>query len=206
MLRMGLRHRLQRFARLAPGVLCAALLLAACAGLDKPNPAPLAANPASVAVRMLWSQPKGVDDAPLDIKADGENALLVSAEGVAFKQAAYDRAFQVLDERAAQFAIDLLGVIEEKTKGNLNAEEDAELKEVLAFLRARFVQIAKLVAAQMQREMIGGADPLGSMGAAGLGAAGMGAPADGIAGTIGRGGVSSGGGKPASPSGLIIPD
>jgi len=35
-------------------------------------------------------------------------ALLVSAEGVAFKQAAYDRAFQVLDERAAQFAIDLL--------------------------------------------------------------------------------------------------
>ena len=112
----------------------------------------------------------------------------------------------VIDVVGAQFAIDLLGVIEEKTKGNLNAEEDAELKEVLAFLRARFVQIAKLVAAQMQREMTGGADPLGSMGAAGLGAAGMGAPADGIAGTIGRGGVSSGGGKPASPSGLIIPD
>lgn len=35
-------------------------------------------------------------------------ALLVSAEGVAFEKAAHDRAFQLLDERAAQFAIDLL--------------------------------------------------------------------------------------------------
>ncbi len=35
-------------------------------------------------------------------------ALLVVAEGVAFEQDAYVRAFQLLDERAAQFAIDLL--------------------------------------------------------------------------------------------------
>lgn len=82
MLRMGLRHRLQRFARLAPGVVGAALLLAACAGPEKPNPAPLAANPASFAVRLLWSQPKGMGDEPLDIKADGENALLATKAGL----------------------------------------------------------------------------------------------------------------------------
>ena len=46
----------------------------------------------------------------------------------------------VIDVAGAQFAIDLLGVIEEKTKGNLTPEESEELKEVLAHLRARFVQ------------------------------------------------------------------
>ncbi|MGB8854253.1 MAG: formylglycine-generating enzyme family protein [Pirellulales bacterium] len=35
-------------------------------------------------------------------------ALLVSAESVAFEQAAHDRVFQLLNERAAQFAINLL--------------------------------------------------------------------------------------------------
>ena len=65
----------------------------------------------------------------------------------------------VIDIQGAQFAIDLLGVIEEKTRGNLTADEASELTEILAQLRARFVQIAKLVAAQMQREMAGGGMP-----------------------------------------------
>jgi hypothetical protein len=103
----------------------------------------------------------------------------------------------VIDVVGAQFAIDLLGVIEEKTKGNLTEDEAAELKEVLAQLRARFVQIAKLVAAQMQREMAAGAG-----GAPGVG----GGP--GVVGSIGMGAPGSTGPTAGSTtkSGLIIPD
>jgi hypothetical protein len=54
----------------------------------------------------------------------------------------------VIDLEGAKFAIDLLGMLEEKTKGNLAAEEASELQQVLAELRARFVQIAQLVARQ----------------------------------------------------------
>ncbi|MFM1823582.1 MAG: hypothetical protein RI967_1848 [Planctomycetota bacterium] len=91
----------------------------------------------------------------------------------------------VIDLAGAQFAIDLLGVLEEKTKGNLTDEESTELAEILPQLRARFVQIAKLVAAQMQREAAGGGDPFGG---------------GDVAGSIGLGGST------AKPSGLIIPD
>jgi hypothetical protein len=90
----------------------------------------------------------------------------------------------VIDVVGAQFAIDLLGVLEEKTKGNLTDEEAKELKDVLAHLRARFVQVAKLVAMQMQREMAAGAE-------------------GGVAGSIGRGGTATPGPK---PGGLIMPD
>ncbi|MCE2884471.1 MAG: DUF1844 domain-containing protein [Planctomycetaceae bacterium] len=103
----------------------------------------------------------------------------------------------VIDVVGAQFAIDLLGVIEEKTKGNLTEDEAAELKEVLAQLRARFVQIAKLVAAQMQREMAAGAGGVpGAGGGPGVvGSIGMGAP--------GPTGPAAGS---TTKSGLIIPD
>jgi hypothetical protein len=93
----------------------------------------------------------------------------------------------MIDLAGAQFAIDLLGVLEEKTKGNLTPEETAELGEILSHLRARFVQVAQLVAQQMQREATGGLDASGVAGSIGLGAA----PA-----------------KPGSggASGLIMPD
>ncbi|MFM7051129.1 MAG: DUF1844 domain-containing protein [Planctomycetota bacterium] len=105
----------------------------------------------------------------------------------------------VIDLAGAQFAIDLLGVIEEKTKGNLTADESAELTEIVQHLRARFVQIAQMVAAQMARE--------GGMGAA-MGAATSGA---GPIGSIGPEGSTHGtqGSAPkgsAKKSGLIIPD
>lgn len=90
----------------------------------------------------------------------------------------------MIDLMGSRFAIDLLGVLEEKTKGNLTPEESEELKEVLAHLRARFVQIARMVAAQMQRDGGAAADPLG-----------------GVAGSIGPRGS-----KPAAASGLIMPD
>ena len=57
----------------------------------------------------------------------------------------------VVDLPASRFAIDLLGVLEEKTKGNLGAEEANELKEVLAELRARFVHFARMMAEQQAR-------------------------------------------------------
>jgi hypothetical protein len=54
----------------------------------------------------------------------------------------------VVDLEGARFSIDLLDVLEQKTKGNLTPEEAAELKQVLAELRARYVQFAQLVARQ----------------------------------------------------------
>ena len=54
----------------------------------------------------------------------------------------------VVDLPGARFAIDLLAVVEEKTKGNLSEQESAELKQALSELRARFVQISEAVASQ----------------------------------------------------------
>ena len=55
----------------------------------------------------------------------------------------------MVDLMGSRFAIDLIGVLEEKTKGNLTDEEAKDLKDVLAELRSRFVQIAQAVAARM---------------------------------------------------------
>ncbi|MSR43857.1 MAG: DUF1844 domain-containing protein [Phycisphaerales bacterium] len=57
----------------------------------------------------------------------------------------------VVDLPGAQFAIDLLGVLVEKTKGNLSDEENKELTAILAELRSRFVQLTQMVAAQTAR-------------------------------------------------------
>lgn len=54
----------------------------------------------------------------------------------------------MIDLEGAQFSIDLLSVLDEKTKGNLEKEEGEELTQVLQELRARFVQISQLVAQQ----------------------------------------------------------
>ncbi|MHC4415502.1 MAG: DUF1844 domain-containing protein [Planctomycetota bacterium] len=54
----------------------------------------------------------------------------------------------VVDLPGARFSIDLLGVLEEKTKGNLGDDESKELHQILTELRGRFVQISQLVARQ----------------------------------------------------------
>jgi len=54
----------------------------------------------------------------------------------------------VVDLDGSRFSIDLLGVLEEKTKGNLSEEEAGELTHLLAELRARYVQVSRLVAEQ----------------------------------------------------------
>ena len=47
------------------------------------------------------------------------------------------------DLEMAKFNIDLLGMLEEKTKGNLTEQEDKLLKETLSQLRMAFVQLSK---------------------------------------------------------------
>ena len=54
----------------------------------------------------------------------------------------------VVDLLGSKFAIDLLGVLEEKTKGNTSEEEAKELSQVLAELRMRFVQVSDAVVKQ----------------------------------------------------------
>jgi hypothetical protein len=61
----------------------------------------------------------------------------------------------VIDLVTSRFSIDLLGVLEEKTKGNISEEEAKELTQTLAELRARFVQISNLVAQQSVAETQG---------------------------------------------------
>lgn len=72
----------------------------------------------------------------------------------------------VIDLEGARFSIDLIDVLEEKTKGNLTKEEADELKQLLAELRSRFVQISQLVAEQQAQQAAGqsvgaGAGPAG---------------------------------------------
>ena len=51
-----------------------------------------------------------------------------------------------VDLEGAKFYIDLLAVIEEKTAGNITAEEAQEVKLLLHELRGRFVEVTGLVA------------------------------------------------------------
>ena len=65
----------------------------------------------------------------------------------------------MVDLDGSKFAIDLLEMLQGKTEGNLTEEESAEIKQLITELQSRFVQIAQLVAAQMQE---GGTVPEGS--------------------------------------------
>jgi len=65
----------------------------------------------------------------------------------------------MVDLEGSKFAIDLLEMLQGKTEGNLTEEESAEIKQLITELQSRFVQIAQLVAAQMQE---GGTAPEGS--------------------------------------------
>ena len=54
----------------------------------------------------------------------------------------------MVDLEGSKFAIDLLGVLETKTAGNLEEDEAKELNQLLTELRERFVQITQLIAQQ----------------------------------------------------------
>lgn len=77
--RMAMWRSLPR-SLLLPATL-ASLLLGGCAGPDKPTPAALAANPSSLSVRLVWSNPKALGEEPLDIKADGSDVLVMTKAG-----------------------------------------------------------------------------------------------------------------------------
>lgn len=56
-----------------------------------------------------------------------------------------------LDLPHAQYVIDLLSVVEEKTRGNLTPEEDELLKGTLGELRMIFVKVAEAVREQQAK-------------------------------------------------------
>jgi hypothetical protein len=55
----------------------------------------------------------------------------------------------------AKMNIDLLGVLEEKTKGNLDEEEKGLLEESLGALRGQFVEISRLISQAQAEGRIG---------------------------------------------------
>lgn len=74
----------------------------------------------------------------------------------------------------AKLHIDLLGVLEEKTRGNLTEDESRKLKGILHELRMQFVEISKAIAKAVQEGKIApadleGGDPIGGMSAPGPG-------------------------------------
>lgn len=70
----------------------------------------------------------------------------------------------VFDPEYSRHMIDLLSVLEEKTKGNLEEEEAAELTGLLHELRGRYVELTQMVAQGAIKGMKGGAGggPMGT--------------------------------------------
>lgn len=105
---------------------------------------------------------RGPDDLP---PADFRSLVGILASQVLSGLGAYGDSKSgrvIVDLAGARFGIDLLGVLEEKTKGNLSEEEAGELREVLAELRSRYVHFHDLVARQ-QAAAAAGASATGPM-------------------------------------------
>ena len=49
-----------------------------------------------------------------------------------------------IDLETARHMIDMLGMLEQKTKGNLTAEEDSVLENILGYLRMQFVALSRI--------------------------------------------------------------
>lgn len=67
----------------------------------------------------------------------------------------------------AKINIDMLGILEEKTKGNLTEEESAFLQRTVGELRMAFVELSKAVAKAVQEGRIKPSQMGGSVGGAG---------------------------------------
>ena len=78
----------------------------------------------------------------------------------------------VVSLEAAKYYIDLLGILEAKTKGNLAADEADTLRRATADLRAEFVEVSKAVAQAIAQGKISprsvGGSPAGPGPASGL--------------------------------------
>lgn len=77
----------------------------------------------------------------------------------------------IFDPEMARYYIDLLGVLEAKTKGNLSDAESKDIASALHELRARYVELSRAVAQQMaeSKARAGGAGSLVPGGAEGTG-------------------------------------
>ncbi|MBY0311087.1 MAG: DUF1844 domain-containing protein [Phycisphaerales bacterium] len=116
--------------------------------------------------------PQGAEDAaqPTDFQAlIGTLATQALMYMGAFPDPETGRAIVSLEH--ARFHIDLLSVLEEKTKGNLTPEEKQDLDQATGELRTRFVEIVQAIA-QMKKE--GKLKPQSPGGVAIPGAGGMG--------------------------------
>jgi hypothetical protein len=70
-------------------------------------------------------------------------AFLLSSQALAHLGQAPDGQPTEPNLDQAKFTIDLLGVLEEKTKGNLDEDEQAFLKRILFDLRMQYVEASK---------------------------------------------------------------
>jgi len=90
---------------------------------------------------------------------------MLATQAVMYMGAVADRQTgqAVFDPEVSRHMIDLLGVLEEKTKGNLTEEESKELTGVLHELRSRYVELVRLVSqsGQAGAPPPGGAAPTG---------------------------------------------
>ncbi len=94
----------------------------------------------------------------------------------------------------ARVYIDMLGVLEEKTKGNLSEKESQVLSQTLSELRLEYVELAKAIERAVAEGKIKPQQMGGGMGGPGMGGPGMGGPGmGGPMGAPGLGGPMGGG-------------
>lgn len=72
----------------------------------------------------------------------------------------------MFDPESARHMIDLLAMLQEKTKGNLEKEEEQDLTQLVHELRARYVELSALMAQQAAGGNPGGVGPAGFVGGA----------------------------------------
>lgn len=108
-------------------------------------------DPVRKKVDESWKQSvdreRGIDEAPpaADKPAETPFLLFLSGLGMQALLALGDLADPVSGEARpdlpqARYLIDVLGILQEKTKGNLTADEEAALRDLLYELRMRFVE------------------------------------------------------------------
>lgn len=93
----------------------------------------------------------------------------------------------VVAPEMARVYIDMLGVVEEKTKGNLSEKESQVLTQTLSELRLEYVELAKAIERAVAEGKIKPQQMGGGMGGAGLGGGGMGGAGLGGPGLAGPG-------------------
>ena len=172
-----------------------------------PPKAPRPPAPSGTPQGATQPAPQGAEagDQPLDkidfselLRMLGTQALMYLGQ---FPDPQTGKAIIALD--MAKVNIDLLAVLEDKTKGNLTPEEDRDLKGLLGELRMIFVEISRTVAKAMAEGRIGPRGEMRPAGGPGMGA-GMGpmGPAGPMPPTMSGPGFNPGG--PAGPGGFGI--